>query len=143
MPRACFTIPEGQAGILARPSTPEGAHLEKLTPGAFGAVADDAEGHVVGSVQLTRPTIGGPLSWTSVRRPPPKVEVPENCWVWPFWVTCQVNAPPGWIVRAIEVSGLGCAFQVPEIVAPSGGGCWPGPGPEAVAAGPQRPAWFC
>src|SRR5258707_15796448 len=74
----------------------------------------------VGSVQLTRPTMGELLSGTRVRRPPPKFEPPENCRVWPFWTTCQLNAPPGWIDSATEVSGLGCAVQAPVIVAPSG-----------------------
>src|SRR5207253_6552396 len=103
------------------PATAGSGHLEKLRPGAAGPSPTTRKVMWLGSFQLTRPTRIGPLSWASVRTPPPKVEVPENCWVWPFWVTCQVNAPPCWIVRAIEVSGVGWAFQVPEIVAPSGG----------------------
>ena len=40
---------------------------------------------------------------------------------WPFCVTCQLNSPPGWMVRAIEVSAAGWAVQVPAIDAPGGG----------------------
>ena len=84
-----------------------------------------------GSSQFTRPTSTVPLSWASVRTPPPKVETPANCWVWPFCVTCQLYAPPGWIVRTIEVSGPDCAFQVPRSSRLRAAWCWPGPEPGA------------
>ena len=34
-----------------------------------------------------------------------KVDVPENWRFWPFWATCQVKAPPGWMVKRIELPG--------------------------------------
>ena len=64
-----------------RARSPGARHLEKLSPGESGLSPTTRKVMWLGSVQLTRPTMGGLLSGTSVRMPPPKFEVPENCWV--------------------------------------------------------------
>src|SRR5262249_30050922 len=105
---------QGDAVCVGHDPISGSGHLEKLSPGSSGPPPMTRKVICCGSCQVTRPTRTAPFSWASVRTPPPNVETPENCCVWPFCVTCQVNAPPGRIVRTIEVSGVGRAFQVPE-----------------------------
>src|SRR5262249_59652851 len=96
------------------------ADWARLRRGESGASPTTGKVTWWGSVQVRRPTIGGDLSVTRVKMPPPKFEVPEKSRVWPFWLTCHWNAPVGWIVSEILVSAFGSTVQVPEIVAPSG-----------------------
>ena len=61
-------------------------------------------------VQLTLPTIGGPTSCASVRRPFPDVNRPWRTWFFPFSSTLHTNRPLSRNVRLIVVSSAGrCA----------------------------------
>ena len=126
---------------LRRPDSP--SYFAKLKPGSSGPSPTMRKVMWLASFQLTRPTRAGPLSWASVRMPSPKVDVPVNCCFWPFSVTCQVNAPPGWTVRAIAVSAAGWAFQVPAIDAPCGGVVSVGAGEATAVAGSSLDGSSC
>src|SRR6185312_9142991 len=96
--------PAGSRTGVSSPSMPlleTVAHFEKPSPGSSGPSPTTRNVMWPASFQLTRPTSTGPFSWTRVRMPSPYVDVPVNCCVLPFWETCQVKLPDGWIVSVI------------------------------------------
>jgi putative transposase len=82
---------------------------------------------------VIRPTIAGPLSLTSVSKPPPAVYWPEKERVFPLTVAVQVKWPSGLSVSSTVAPPAPFAFQVP--VRSLGGG----PRPSALGGDHRQP----